>query len=200
MQDDSDTSNFRVDSSNQKATRGAQVGNQNAQKSGLYALKRTISELGGRVIDKRYRTGKALHKWQAELVADIGGDPSTQQKVLVDLCVRGKLLLDSIDVWLLSQKSLISYRKRALIPVVKERQVIADGLTRNLQLLGLNRVMKDLNTIDDYMERADTDEAKRKRRQEGNSKPESTEYPTADDPGDIKDREVVDDGTRESST
>src|SRR5262249_36982549 len=129
----------------QKATRGAQVGNQNAQKSGLYALKRTISELGGRVIGKRYRTGKALAKWQAELIADLGNDLSTQQKIIVDLCVRSKLILDSIDVWLLSQKSLVNTRKRQLIPVVKDRQTIADGLTRNLQLLGLARKAKEVS-------------------------------------------------------
>src|SRR5262249_23707002 len=64
---------------------------------------------------------------------------------IVDLAVKSRLLLDSVDVWLFSQKSLISYRKRALIPVVKERQVLADGLARYLQLLGLNRQAKPLD-------------------------------------------------------
>src|SRR5262249_8815693 len=120
------------------------------QMSGLYRLKRTVSELGGRTVDKRYRVGKALAKWQAELVSDLGNDLSTQQKVIVDLIVRSKLLLDSIDAWLLSQKTLVNSRKRQLIAVVKDRQTIADGLTRNLQLLGLQRRQKPAKTLADF--------------------------------------------------
>src|SRR5262249_48117471 len=104
--------------------------------------------------------GKALAKWQAELVSDLGGDLSTQQRVLVDLCVRSKLIIDSIDMLLLSQKSLISYRKKAVIPVVRERQIIADGLTRNLQLLGLDRKARQVSWEDTLKEiAAETEKA-----------------------------------------
>jgi hypothetical protein len=115
--------------------------------SGLYRLKNSVNKLGTRLIDRRYKVGRELAKWQADLVADLGGEValSTQQRVIVDLCVRSKLLIDSIDVWLLSQKSLVNARKRTLIGVVKERQGIADGLTRNLQLLGLKRVERTVD-------------------------------------------------------
>ena len=120
------------------------------QTSGLYRLKRSVNKLGTRLIDRRYKVGRELAKWQADLVADLGGESvlSTQQKVIVDLCVRSKLLIDSIDVWLLSQKTLINKRNRTLIGVVKERQGIADGLTKNLQLLGLGRQAKEIHGID----------------------------------------------------
>jgi len=45
-----------------------------------------------------------LAKWRADLIADLGGtdEISTQQSALVDLAVKSKLLLDSIDNWLLT--------------------------------------------------------------------------------------------------
>jgi hypothetical protein len=77
--------------------------------SGLYTLKGAVNLLGGRVIDKRYRAGKALANWRA------GGDVSVQQETIIDLAVKSKLILDSIDVWLLSQPSLVNPRKRSLL-------------------------------------------------------------------------------------
>jgi hypothetical protein len=73
----------------------------------------------------------------------LGGDISTQQAALVDLAVKSKLLLDSIDAWLLVQPSLVNARKKSLLPVVKDRQALADGLTRYLLALGLHRRIAD---------------------------------------------------------
>src|SRR5678816_4577929 len=82
---------------------GAPKGNHNAQAHGLTVLKRAVNGLGNRVIDKRTATGKALAKWRADLIQDLGADVSTQQEALIDLAVKSKLLLDSIDTWLLTQ-------------------------------------------------------------------------------------------------
>lgn len=60
---------------------------------------------------------------------------------MIELCVKCKLLLDSIDAWLLTQDSLINKRKKTLLPVVRERQTLADGLARYLTTLGLDRVV-----------------------------------------------------------
>ena len=57
-------------------------------------------DLGNKAIDKRTTLGKSLAKWRADLIQDLGGDVSTQQAALVDLAVKSKLLLDSIDTWL----------------------------------------------------------------------------------------------------
>ncbi len=121
--------------------------------SGLYRLKNTVNKLGTRLIDRRYKVGRELAKWRADLLLDLGGESalSTQEKLIVDLCVRSKLLIDSIDAWLLQQKNLINTRKRTLIGVVKERQSIADGLTKNLQVLGLKRIPKPTQSLDDYI-------------------------------------------------
>ncbi len=81
------------------------------------------------------------------MIQDLGGKDaiSTQQEALVDLAVKTKLLLDSIDRWLFSQPTLVNARKRALIPVVRERQTLADGLARYLTLLGLPKRQKTVS-------------------------------------------------------
>jgi len=113
-------------------------------KHGLVTLKHAVKGLGGRVIDMRTTLGKSLAKWRADLIADLGGpdEISTQQSALVDLAVKSKLLLDSIDAWLLTQPTLVNVRKRSLIPVVLQRQTLADGLARYLSQLGLERQRK----------------------------------------------------------
>ena len=108
-------------------------------KHGLTTLKRAVNGLGNRALDKRTATAKALVKWRNDLIADLGGDVSTQQGAIIDLAVKSKLILDSIDTWLLVQPSLVNARKRSLLPVVKERQALADGLARYLSQLGLRR-------------------------------------------------------------
>src|SRR5215813_896844 len=119
-------------------------------KHGFTILKRAVNGLGNRVIDKRTATGRALAKWRKDLIADLGNDVSVQQDTIVDLAVKSKLLLDSIDVWLLTQESLVNKRKKALIPVVKERQALADGLARYLSQLGLERRVKQ-KTLDEIL-------------------------------------------------
>jgi hypothetical protein len=103
------------------------------------------------MIDKRTALGKALAQWKADLIADLGGDPSTAQVALIDLAVRSKLLLDSIDAWLMTQESLVNKKRRSLIPVVKERQALADGLAKYLMSLGLERRAKPVPSLAAYL-------------------------------------------------
>ncbi len=104
-----------------KRGRSGPPGNKNGLKHGLKIMKRGLKELGSRAIDGRSALGKALFKWRAELISDLGGHEaiSTQQEAVVNLCVRSKLMLDSIDTWILTQRSLINARKRFLLPVVR---------------------------------------------------------------------------------
>src|SRR5262249_16592884 len=125
----------------EQPTRGAPKGNSNARKHGLNTLKKAWSQLGSRVLDGHSQASVAIRKWRAELIADLGGADaiSTQQLAIIDLAGKQKLLLDSIDTWLLSQPSLINHRKRSVIPVVQQRQQLADGLAKYLARLGLER-------------------------------------------------------------
>ena len=119
----------------------------------LTTLKRAVRELGARTLDRRTKVGRALGTWRAQLVADLGGEEalSTQQHAIIDLAVRTKLLLDSIDSWLLVQPTLVNKRKRALLPVVRERTQLADALARYLATLGLERRAKPTRSLQEYL-------------------------------------------------
>jgi hypothetical protein len=114
-----------------------------AAKHGFYSLKKALN----RKINLRTSLGKALVRWREELIEDLGGEKkvTAQQYALIDLAARNKLLVDSIDAWIFEQPSLILKRKRALLPVVKERQAIADGLAKYLGMLGLERKSSELD-------------------------------------------------------
>ena len=118
-------------------------------RSGLYKARRALVQFGNRAIDGRTSVGKALNQWRAELVNDLGGKDavSKQQSVVIDLAVRTHLLLQSVDHWLLQQRSLINLRKRALLPVVVQRQQLADSLARYMAQLGLERRSKPVKTL-----------------------------------------------------
>jgi hypothetical protein len=120
-------------------------------KHGLIRLRAAVRELGPRVVDRRTHVGKQLAAWKADLVRDLGGDVSTQQAAVIDLAVRTKLLLDSIDAWLLVQPSLVNARKKALLPVVRERQQLADSLARYMGTLGLERKAREVPSLSQYL-------------------------------------------------
>ena len=85
---------------------------------GLTTMKRAVAKLGARAVDGRTAVGKALDRW------------------------RNALIQDSINAWLVTQPSLVDKRRRALLPVVRERQQLADALARHLGQLGLERVVR----------------------------------------------------------
>jgi hypothetical protein len=125
----------------QKRRRGAPDANKNRETHGLYVMKAGLKALGSRAIDGRTTTGRALAAWNSEIIRDIGGleSLSAQEIATVDLCVRNKFILDSIDAWIVGQTSLVNARKKSLHPIVLERQQIADSLLRSLTLLGLEK-------------------------------------------------------------
>src|SRR6266404_9100528 len=111
-------------------------------KSGLYTLKRAVAVLGSRALpSKRSALGRALGEWRASLLADLGGVDavSTQQLALVDLAVRSKLLVDSVDAYVLGMPSPVNKRKRQLFAVVVQRQALVGQLQSLLRDPGLER-------------------------------------------------------------
>src|SRR4029453_9480670 len=67
------------------------------QPHGLNALRRAISTLGRRKVDKGTTVGKQLAAWRSDLLTDLGGidSVSTQELALVEEAVKVKLLLNS---------------------------------------------------------------------------------------------------------
>lgn len=132
--------------------------NRYAEKHGLNTLKRSVLVLGKRAIDGRSAVAKALKRWRLELICDLGGrdNISTQQHAIIDLAVKSKFLLDSIDAWLHTRDTLITGRKRApaIIPGVIQRQQLADGLAKYLNMLGLERRHK-IKTLHEILSQQD---------------------------------------------
>jgi hypothetical protein len=124
-------------------------------KHGLTALQNALRQHGNRAIDPRTPVGRALTAWRADLLGDLGGAESvtTQQVAVVDVAVRTKLLLDSVDAWLLAQPTLVHHRTRSLLPVVIQRQRLADGLVHYMNLLGLERRAPEAISLAEYLAR-----------------------------------------------
>ena len=124
-----------------------------SEKHGLFSMKRALRELRDRALDGRTSVAKALAEWKAELIDDLGGRQaiSTQQTAIIDLAVKTKLMLDSVDAWLLTRSSIVDKRRRALLPIVRERQQLADAIARDLQVLGLERRSKPAIDLQSYV-------------------------------------------------
>src|SRR5215475_16023962 len=99
---------------------------------GLNTLRKSLKYSGNALTSRRYKLGRVLWEWRQELVRDVGGEAaiSTQQLAVIDLAVKTKLLLDSIDAWLLTQPSLIDKRRRALQRVGPQPVNVAPGAAR----------------------------------------------------------------------
>ena len=120
---------------------------------GLTTMKRAIKTLGSRVIDRRTSLGKQLNAWRSELIESLGGNEavSVQERVIIDAATTTKLMLDSLDAWVLSQPSLVNHRKRAVWPVVGQRQALSDALVRYMTQLGLARRAKPVSGLADLL-------------------------------------------------
>jgi len=132
---------------------GASVGNVNALKHGLGGLKRRLRVHGLGGIDKRTTTARLLMHWRKDLIQDLGGEEalSAQQKALVESAARTMLLLGNVDAYLMEQESIVNRRKRCVLPVVRERIQLQDGLLRLLQALGLKRQPRSVPDLNEYL-------------------------------------------------
>jgi hypothetical protein len=125
------------------------------QQHGLHTLKRRLKVRGLDGIDKRSSAARALLAWRRELEADLGGPEglTAQQRAVVDVASTTKLLLDSVDRWLLEQgDGLVNRKRRAVYPVVLQRQQLADALARYMGQLGLERRAKPAPSLAHWLE------------------------------------------------
>jgi len=116
----------------------------------MAALKARIQLKGLHAVDTRTAAAKHLIAWRAELTAALG-DPSPQQLVLIELCVRARAVLDHIDAYVMEQPSLINRRHRRVLPIVEQRTKIADHLAKLLAQLGLSRVPKPVQSLEEIV-------------------------------------------------
>lgn len=116
---------------------------------------RKILVRGLAVIDKRSLAARAVLDWRRDLIADLGGEASCSaaQLALIEIAARTRLYLDHIDAHLLQCSSLLTKKKpRRLLPLVEQRQRVADSLARLLAQLGLERRVKTLDWAQAFAE------------------------------------------------
>jgi len=121
---------------------------------GLNAVKAQVKVRGLSAIDRRTAEARALLDWREELLADLGGAAAATaaQLALVDLAARTRLYIDHLDAFLLEQTSgLVNKRRRAVYPVLRERQVLVDSLARLLGQLGLERRQREAPSLSEYI-------------------------------------------------
>jgi len=120
---------------------------------GLRAMQGALARIhdsGGDWLADLGNVGQVVRELKAELIADLGGDEcvSTAQRIIVDQTAKAWTMLQSVDAWLLRQKSLVNKRNRVLFPVVLQRQTLEDSLVRNLRTLGLEKKAKTVSPHD----------------------------------------------------
>jgi hypothetical protein len=69
----------------------------------------------------------------------------------VEEAVKTKLILDSVDAWLLTQPTLINRKAKAVLPAVRDRQALVSTLRALLGDLGLKRRAKALPSLGEYL-------------------------------------------------
>jgi hypothetical protein len=116
---------------------------------------------GLEAIDQRTGAARALLEWRRDLVADLGGEAAVtaQQRALVEMAARTKLYVDHLDSFLMQQRSLINKTKRTALPVLLQRQALADSLAKHLNMLGLERRARPVPSLDEYLSKTYATEA-----------------------------------------
>jgi hypothetical protein len=136
-----------------------------AQKRSRHGLRRELARIrlrGMGAIDKRTVAARDLIAWRSSLVDDLGGESAitTAKGALIEMAVRTRSMLDHVDMYLLGRRSLVDKRKKRLIPIMAERQALADALTRQLIALGLERAANAASSLpSDWIQKVEpTDE------------------------------------------
>ncbi len=116
---------------------------------GLNAVKARVKLRGLAAIDMRTVAAREMLAFRDELVAALGGDTevSPQRRKLIDLAARASLYLDHLDAWLTGQQTLVNRRSRSVLPVLLQRQSIAEHLAKLLDRLGLDRAAAKAPTL-----------------------------------------------------
>ena len=128
-----------------RRVRGGPPGNRKALKHGYYSLVKLVKSRGG-ALDKRTILGKMVIETARQLEADLGGDLSTAQKMLVQDVAIDTLLLQALQVRL----DGAPIRKGKIHPVYTLRFQLVAQRRETLKLLGLKRVSKQI-TISDLL-------------------------------------------------
>ena len=116
-----------------------------------------VSARGLDALDRRSAGYLALKKWREELVNDLGGEENltAQVRLLVEIITRSKLFLDNVDLFLMEQSSVVNRKRKAMLPLLRERQSLANSILNQLSQLGLERKEKRVESLPEFLAQYD---------------------------------------------
>jgi hypothetical protein len=108
---------------------------------------------GPMTADWRTATAQALSPWGQELLAHLGGPAavSAPHLALVEAADRTRSYIHGLDTWIAQHGTLVSARRQAVHPVVRERQHLVDGFVRLLIALGLEPRQAQPTDLSEYL-------------------------------------------------
>ena len=122
---------------------------------GLTALRQKVQVRGLEALDQRSSGARLVLTWRNNLISDLGGPElvSTAQKTLIEVATRTHLYVEHLDSFLMNQPSLVcgKGKRKTALPVLLERQRLADSLVNLLARLGLQRIAKPAPTLNEYL-------------------------------------------------
>jgi len=124
---------------------GGPVGNQKGLKHGYYSLTRLIKRRGA--LDKRTAMGKMVQDTARRLEADLGGDLSTAQGMLVKDVAVDTLLIEGLNARL----GVAAVHKGRINPIYTLRSQLIAQRREHLRMLGIKRVAKQLPNLQEII-------------------------------------------------
>jgi hypothetical protein len=116
---------------------------------GLHTMRRTLTTLTTSRLDGRSKVAVAARMFKADVAADLGGNLSRAQEVILEDAAQTWVIRSALDDYIMRQGSLVT-KKRALLPVVRERMQVAEHLAKQLERLGLERKPQPIETLEQY--------------------------------------------------
>ena len=106
---------------------------------GVVTLRKTLRALTTRRLDGRSALSVAIRQFKADIARDLGDDLTRAQRVILEDAAQTWIIRQALDDFIARQPSLVT-KKRAVLPVVRERMQVAEHLAKQLDRLGLKRV------------------------------------------------------------
>lgn len=118
---------------------------------GAWSLKRAINT--GR-LDMRSEAGQAIKRLQTRLETDLGGTDnlSTQERLIVDRIVKKVLIVEALETYALSRKSIFKRNGELIGCLGRHYLSYTEALRRDLLAVGLQRRAKDVPNLQAYLE------------------------------------------------
>lgn len=125
---------------------GGPPGHTKAITHGLFWLRKVLK--GGK-IRKLKGVSRAIERIKAELTGDLGGDPSTQEKVVIDDIAKSLVLVYCIDAYLFDLSNL--FDTKGVQGWMEERRRLAEHVVKDLKVIGMKRVARGVNDLDTFL-------------------------------------------------